>query len=231
LNPTVGDPDVFSWDEMVEKNQVVYFALGSTISKSAAYKLGKLAILDLLSYGGRNYAYVRKEKYKPVNVFIDELNNVVMNEFVDVVNKLRGTKVRTVCFTQTMQDLAAELPSENEAYKLMGSIAMHIQMKDETFKTSEFFSRKTSEVILKSVKRSSSSTGALGGTSDKDIDAFKASVSKSFTEEKSQVVMPDYTMHMAIGQGYLNKGDGTSKIRFPMYQEPEYNYLEEIGVK
>ena len=230
LNPAPGDSDVFSWDEMVEKNQVVYFALGSLISPGAAYSLGKLTIMDLLSYGGRTYAYVRSDKYKPVNLFIDELNNVVMNEFVDVVNKLRGANVRTVCFTQTMQDLTANLPSEDHAFQLMGSMGMHVQMKDETLKTSEFFSSKCGEVMVNTLSRGSSTSGGLDNTGDVDVDVFKATVTKSFKEEKKPLVDLDFTMHLPIGHGYLN-GDGVYKIQFPLYQKPEYNYLEKIGVK
>ena len=102
------DPDL-TWDGVVEKRKVVYFAMSSLMFGEVANRIGRVILQDLIGFLGRRYARDDPAKMTPLTILIDEFSNVAYPGFIDALNKGGGARANIMLAMQSLADPEASM--------------------------------------------------------------------------------------------------------------------------
>ena len=102
------DPDL-TWDGVVERRKVVYFAMSSLLYGEVANRIGRVILQDLIGFLGRRYAEDDPARMTPLTILIDEFSNVAYPGFIDALNKGGGAKANIMLAMQSLADPEAAM--------------------------------------------------------------------------------------------------------------------------
>lgn len=185
LSPEKGG---LSWETVDAHRQVVYLSLGSLLGGESAGAVAKMALLDIQGYVGARYAYSKGSG--PVWLFVDELGDVVTEQFVSLLNKSRGAGLRVVACGQTAADLEAALGSRAKALQVLGNASTIIQFRAQSSADAAVFSELSGERLLQVASDSVAYEPALFGSGWKGVDDFRARFGEARNSVEHALVPP-----------------------------------------
>lgn len=175
-----------SWDEVVDRREVVYFELGSLLAAETASAVARTTLLDLQSYVGARYAHGKTQQ--AVWLFVDELADAVTCEFVGLLGKSRGAGLRIVACGQTAADLEAALGSRARALQVIGNANTLIQLRCQNGPDAEMFADLSGERLLRLHSEGASYEPALLGAGLRTVDDYRAKFSESTSYREHPLV-------------------------------------------
>jgi hypothetical protein len=177
-----------SWDDVVERREVVYFELGSLLAGESASAVARTTLLDLQSFVGSRYAHDKTQE--PIWLFVDELADAVTSEFVSLLGKSRGAGLRIVACGQTTADLEAALGSRARAIQVVGNANTMIQMRCQNMADAEMFAGLSGERLLRLHSEGASYEPALLGSGLRTVDDYRAHFGESTSYREHPLVPP-----------------------------------------
>lgn len=217
--------DVFSWDdetdlpiitleEVIKEKKVVYLGLDSLSNAAMANAVGQAFIADLVSLCGKLYKTDPGKKF-PLALHVDEFSNVVIEEFITLLNKAGGVGIEVTAYTQTVNDIGAVFGSNKDKMKmLLGNFGTMIMLRIANKDTAEVFT-----LCLEEIKaRSSSPSTMANDRSDNDSgELFTTYNTDTVNEESKSIVTINDLYSLPKGQAFVLTNGGTVyKIRIPL---------------
>jgi conjugal transfer pilus assembly protein TraD len=218
-------PSDLDWERAIEKKKIVYMFFGSLLMPETAETIMQMAIQDLTSFIGARYAYTFKRD--PVNLFLDEFNEIVGENFITLLNKGRGAGLRMFLGTQSLSDMPAKLPTKYHAEQILDNLGNFIWLRVKQY-SADFFSEVAGTVNLKKSGKSVSYTPDLD---EKSELLYRSSYSESNSEERTFLVDPEWLKKLPDGHAFVMTGGRVYKVQFPLLPEPRVEYLKIKGIK
>ena len=97
-------PDLV-FEEILQKNLLVYVQLPSNLFKIQAPALGKVMLMDLQQEASLRQVFRDQRNQRPFSVNIDEFGTFADRSFIDSLNKLRDANILFTLSHQTLADL------------------------------------------------------------------------------------------------------------------------------
>ena len=217
-------PAELDWERAIEKKKVVYMFFSSLTIKETAEAVMQMCIQDLISFMGSRYSYSFKKT--PVNIFIDEFYEVLGPNFITMINKIRAAGGRLYLATQSLADLETKVPKSSMADQIKDNINIMQWMRTKK-NTADYFSLSAGEVTITRRSEGISYSPDLG---ESDI-SFRSSYSRSTSEMSIPLVDSTWIQRLPNGHGFVLNAGQVYKVRFPVLEEPNIDYLQEIKVK
>ena len=98
-----------TWDGIVKKETVVYFAMNSLMFGEVANRIGRVILQDLIGFLGRRYAYDDPDRMSPITILLDEFSNIAYPGFIDALNKGGGARAHFMLAMQSLADPEAAM--------------------------------------------------------------------------------------------------------------------------
>jgi hypothetical protein len=129
-------PADLTWEKIVDRQMVAYFALSALLLGEVANRIGRVILQDLTGYLGRRYAYGDVRTATPITILADEFSNVAYPLFVDALNKGGGAGVRFVLAMQSLADPEAAMGRE-QAQRVFDNLNTKIWFRLADHRTAE----------------------------------------------------------------------------------------------
>jgi len=194
-----------SWDDVVERREVVYFELGSLQAGESAGAVARATLLDLQSFVGARYAHGKTQE--SVWLFVDELADAVTTEFVGLLGKSRGAGLRIVGCGQTVADLEAALGSRARALQVLANANTMIQMRCQTADDAELFAGLSGDRLLRLHSEGASYEPALLGSGLRTVDDYRARFSE-LTSYREHPLVPAWLLSRLERARFYARIDG-----------------------
>lgn len=207
-DPTADDPrPITDMRRIIDRKQVAYIGLDSMSDNKVASEIGAILLADLTAVAGDRYNYAEPHKIAPVNLCVDEINEILNAPFIQVLNKGRGAQIRVIAATQSLADLEVRTGSKALAQQVIGNFNNLIAMR--TFGESQvFLASQMPRTSVEQVSRShSTSTGMAApvshgssmseSRSERDVERFPPALFGS---------LPDFEYIARIASGQIIKG-------------------------
>jgi conjugal transfer pilus assembly protein TraD len=121
---------------IIRYGQVAYIGLDTLSDPMVGPALGSILLAELASTAGDRYNY--GVGLRPVNIFVDEMGEVLVDSFTQILNKGAGSLLRMTVATQTFGDIAARLGSEHKARMVLGNLNNTIILRTLDVETQEY---------------------------------------------------------------------------------------------
>jgi conjugal transfer pilus assembly protein TraD len=203
-----------SWDDVVDRREVVYFELGSLLAGESASAVARTTLLDLQSFVGARYAHAKTRE--TIWLFVDELADAVTTEFVGLLGKSRGAGLRIVACGQTTADLEAALGSRARALQVLGNANTMIQMRCQNSADAELFAGLSGDRLLRLHSEGASYEPALLGSGLRTVDDYRAKFSDSTSYREHPMVPPWLLSRLERGRFYARIDGKIFQGRVPL---------------
>lgn len=224
LSPEHSD---LSWQQIIEKKQVVYFYLGSMIDDYVSSTVGKLLVQDLVSYVGQIYSFKEKSEFVPVHVMVDEVYSVIFEGYINMLNKSREAGVQMYLGLQTTADIEAK-GSVAIKKQLIGLIENIICLRTPELEMATKICENFGEVEIEKRMRMQGTSANPGSSGT----IFTSSVTERLDKQKVMLVLPEILTSLPRGHAIVSsEGRAPVKIKFPLIdRKPEeiVNFFEEF---
>jgi len=228
--------DIFSWtadnqlpvielESLMKEKKIVYMGLDAMSNKAMCEGVGQAIIADLISLCGRLY---KEEVAQCLDLclHVDEVNEIVRDEFVTLLNKAGGAGVKVTAYTQTVNDLGAAFSGNSHKSKMMlGNFGTVVMMRIANLDTARIFTE-CLEVVR---ARTQLPTTLLQDRSYPDGgEYFSTSNTDIVQEDKVSLVTENDLFSLPKGQALvLTDGGELYKIRIPL---PGHDENEQRGI-
>jgi conjugal transfer pilus assembly protein TraD len=199
-NPRYSEEDDFipvdetlTFDTVVEQGMILYVRTDSLVQNEVASVVGSIFLSDMAAYAGRRYSYDKRSAEEegraltPINLFIDETNEVMNDTTIQLLNKGRGAGFRLVLATQTIADLTVRLNSKDAAMKTLGNLNNIVALRLVDEETQKFVAGKLQETDLLSLNQA-----YRAGTGTDSVTEFAGHVTETLSESKGEVFPAPY---------------------------------------
>ncbi len=223
LSPEHSD---LSWQQIIEKKQVVYFYLGSMIDDYVSSTVGKLLVQDLVSYVGQIYSFNVKSSFVPVHVMVDEFYSVIFEGYVNMLNKSREAGVRMYLGMQTTADIEAK-GSVAIKKQIIGLIDNIICLRTPELEMATQICDNFGEVEIEKVMKMK---GVSANPSDPK-SVYTSSSTERLDKQAVPLISPEIITGLPRGHSVVStEGRPPIKMKFPLIdRNPEdiVNYFED----
>jgi len=215
-------PADLTWDGIVARQQVVYFALSSLLLGEIASRIGRVILQDLTGYLGRRYAYDDVRTACPITVVVDEFSNVAYPLFVDAVNKGGGAGARFILALQSLADPEAAMGREH-AQRLLDNLNTQIWFRLADPRTAEMATEGLGECTV--VVPEEGAGLAYGG-----LGRLVGSVNRHLKHQASPLLRPDWLLALPRGEAVVRMKGEVWKLRVPLLTPPPSTVLARLGL-
>ncbi|MGO9830215.1 MAG: type IV secretory system conjugative DNA transfer family protein [Myxococcaceae bacterium] len=98
------EPEIF-FEDVLERNRLVYVQLPSNLFKLQAPALGKCMLMDLQQEASLRQVFRERRNQRPFSVCVDEFGTFADISIIDSLNKLRDAHIQFTLSHQSMADL------------------------------------------------------------------------------------------------------------------------------
>lgn len=217
----VDDPrPIFSWQEVVARNGIVYVGLDALSDAEVAAAVGNSMFADLCSLAGQIYKFGHAQGLpinignRVINVHADEFNELIGPEFVPLLNKSGGAGFQVTAYTQTWDDVEARLGSAAKAEQIGGNFNSLFMLRVKNIRTAEILTNQLREVdVLKKTP-----VTAANDTSDPgEFADFSSKTEDRIAIKQVPLVSPADLVQLPKGQAFAQiDGGRLYKIRLPL---------------
>lgn len=137
---------------LTKQHAVVYVGLDTMTSAEVGAAVGSMMLADLTAVAGDRYKFDQKNN-GPVNIFIDEANEVANIPLIQLLNKSRGAGFRIFLATQTYSDFVARLGTKDYANQVLGNLNNLYAMRSNDPATQEFIISRMAKTKIKEIQR------------------------------------------------------------------------------
>jgi conjugal transfer pilus assembly protein TraD len=189
LSPDLDDnPNRPWWDmsKVVMANKVLYIGTNAMGNQSVSDAVAGMLVADLNEVSASRYNYeFTGEHY--INLDVDESASLVTPSFISLLNKARGSFIRTRFCTQVLPDFVVRLGTEAAKDQVVGNANQVLALRVKDQSTKEYLSAEMGEAVLTTTQTSQSTTPM---SSDKDITNFSGSYGERTTETEVPKISP-----------------------------------------
>lgn len=137
--------------QIINQAKVAYIGLDSLSDGVVASAIGSILLADLAAVAGDRYNFGVDNR--PVNLFIDEAEQVINDSTIQLLNKGRGAMFRLNIATQTIPDFIVRLGSKEKAMQVLGNINNTISLRVLDNETQLYMTESLPKTRLKYVMR------------------------------------------------------------------------------
>lgn len=180
LSPDGNDPDdnrpILNTRKIVESRSVLYVGLDALSDADVAAAIGQITLADLAAVAGHiyNYQTVNVQTY----VFVDEAAEVTCQQFVQLLNKGRGSGLNTVFAAQSLPDFVARTGDEAMARMILANANNLIALRTKD--------RTTQDFIVESLGKVPIYTGGVSHDTGAIVNRDPTNYSGSYSERKTE---------------------------------------------
>lgn len=138
------DPDdetdtrpITNLSRLIESNSVLYVGLDTLSDDKVGKAIANLLLADMAAFSGDRYNYTTRDT--PVNLFCDEVSELMNYALIRVLNKARGSGVTTYLAAQTFSDYIIALGSKDGAHQATGNANTVITLRQQDPETQKEF--------------------------------------------------------------------------------------------
>jgi hypothetical protein len=215
-------PADLTWERIVGREMVVYFALASLLLGEIAHRIGRVILQDLTGYLGRRYAYDDVRTAGPLTIVVDEFSNVAYPLFVDAVNKGGGAGARFVLAMQSLADPEAAMGREH-AQRLLDNLNTQLWFRLADPRTAERAIEGLGECTV--VVPEEGAGLAYGG-----LGRLVGSVNRHLKRQASPLLRPDWLLALPRGEAVVRMKGELWKLRVPLLTPPPPTVLARLGL-
>lgn len=207
-DPTANDRrPITDLRRIIDNGQGAYFGLDSLSDNKVASAIGAILLADATAVAGDRYNYADLKMIKPVNIFVDEINEILNAPFIQVLNKGRGAGFRVTAATQSLADMEVRTGSRAMAQQALGNFNTVISLR--VFAESQkFIAEQFPKAVIEQISRGhSTSTGMAAPTAhsssmsesraEREVDRFPAALLGS---------LPKFEYVARLASGRMVKG-------------------------
>lgn len=171
---------------MIRQGQAVYFGLDSLTDTIIASALGSIMLSDLTSVAGNRYNYPDGME-KPVNIFVDELAEVINDPMISLLARGRGAKVRVIAATQTVADLTARLGSDAKARQVIANCNNMVALRTPEPETQQYICDGLPKTVVKHIMQTQ------GTNTDAEVPlVYGSNYGERLMETEKELFSPEY---------------------------------------
>lgn len=189
LSPTKGDADprlVTDSASIIRGGKVAYIGLDSLTDGIIASAVGSILLSDLTSVAGSRYNY-SDGNYKHVNLYVDELAELVNDPLISLLARGRGANIRVTTATQTVADLSAKLGSEDKARQVISNCNNTIALRTPEPKTQQYLTEALPKTSIKHIMQTQ------GTNTDSEVPlVYGTNFGERLMETEKEIFSPEY---------------------------------------
>lgn len=215
---------IFDWLQVIRGKKIVYVGLDALSDSTVSSAVGNSMFADLCSTVGQIYKFgiqdniadsASKKTFNKINLYSDEFNELVGDEFIPLANKGGGAGLQLTVATQTGSDVLARLGSQAKANQVFGNFNNLICLRVLEESTARLLTDKLPQrVQVRDVIQASSANDAATLT---ESTHFSSHTEDRITVTEVPLISSDDLMQLPKGQAFcLLDGGQLYKVRFPL---------------
>ncbi|PIZ05164.1 MAG: conjugative coupling factor TraD, PFGI-1 class [Gammaproteobacteria bacterium CG_4_10_14_0_8_um_filter_38_16] len=215
---------IFDWLQVIRGKKIVYVGLDALSDSTVSSAVGNSMFADLCSTVGQIYKFgiqdgiadsLSKKTFNKINLYSDEFNELVGDEFIPLANKGGGAGLQLTVATQTGSDVLARLGSQAKANQVFGNFNNLICLRVLEESTARLLTDKLPQrVQVRDVIQVSSANDAATLT---ESTHFSSHTEDRITVTEVPLISSDDLMQLPKGQAFcLLDGGQLYKVRFPL---------------
>ncbi len=215
---------IFDWETVIRKRGIVYVGLDALSDLTVASAVGNSMFADLVSMAGHIYKFgindslpshiADKHEKIPINLYCDEFNELIGDEFIPLVNKGGGAGIQVTALSQTVSDILARIKDRAKAGQIVGNFNQLIMLRVKELETAEILTKNLHEVSILEVMATSATTDSSEVDSEQH---FQSNTGDRVTVKQKPMLSPADIMNLPKGQAFaLLEGSQLWKIRMPL---------------
>ncbi|WP_440993616.1 TraM recognition domain-containing protein [Cysteiniphilum litorale] len=209
-----------------KRNAIVYIGISSLSNKVLSSTIIRSFLADLTNYAGVMNDQGRKvgKNGEGAFIYIDETAEVANDEFIQLLNKARGTGFRISWATQTLKDLAAAYDgSELKAAQVIAnSQGWKLIFRIKEYNDAKVICDSFDTIIAQSATQDS-------GVNDMNGHGFRSSNKDTINSEKVSLLTPELLMSLPNGHAiFINAANQAYKVRFPILKPDNPDFAQDI---
>ncbi len=216
----------FNLSAFLKEQKVLCIGLNSLRDELAGRMVGSLLLADLTAVAGEIFNTVKPKDMQPINIFVDEVCEVLNDPFVQLLNKGRGAGIRLFVATQSISDFAAKTGGKDRANQILGNINNKFAFRTLDEATQKYLSDHMPKTTVKYLVRSH----GVGGRAGQYLS--QSGHSEERLMEKEYPLCPPQLFAMLPNLEYVAfiSGGKTLKGRIPIIVDDE-ELLQKKSVK
>ncbi|MDA3961231.1 MAG: hypothetical protein PF961_10610 [Planctomycetota bacterium] len=221
------DPDI-TWKRIHEEKLIVILALGSMTDQKASDAVSKAFVQSLLGYGG----HIQDRGGADLDLLYvgDEMFSWITADWASIVDKLRGTGVRTVGLCQSEAGMRYATKNPDLFTHIVTNVTNRYTCASPNRADQEAFTNGLGTVIGFVPVRTVTETPALGSAGNQQVSQFSGSESWNWTSEKLPKLEPEYIGKMPIGMFFRRVQDLLHVYQAPLVERAPVSYLAQVGM-
>jgi hypothetical protein len=215
-------PADLTWERIVDRQMVAYFALSALLLGEVANRIGRVILQDLTGYLGRRYAYGDVRTATPITIVADEFSNVAYPLFVDALNKGGGAGARFVLAMQSLADPEAAMGRE-QAQRVFDNLNTKIWFRLADHRTAEEATAGLGECTVWLPEDGVGLTyGGLGGLTGR--------IDRRLKQQQVPLLRPAWLTALPRGEALVRLRGEVWKLRVPLLTPPAPDALARLGL-
>jgi hypothetical protein len=217
--------------EVIDAGGIVYVEVPTQAKGPQSRAISRMLMMELQLLSADRASGV-ESKDVPVAVSIDECGSLLYNEFVNYIDKSRGSNFMTLLAHQSLANFSKAHLDSSFSSEIMDNTANKIILSLNDVHTQEYFAKVLgeTETMRRSVSESAGSSTGGGGSSSSPIGGFSGHKSKGISQQHAEVretVVSASDLATKKGTGYARilTGDESSE-RYAI----TLNYISEKGL-
>ncbi len=221
---------LLEWEQVIRKKGIVYIGLDAMADFTVASAVGNAMLMDFVSTASRIYKEgvlgdtpggIQSEEIA-VWMYLDEVDALVGDEFIPMVNKIRGAGVGIVALSQAVQDFEVALNSVAKQKVIIGNFNNVIMFRVRNKETAALIADQSPTVR---VLQLTDITTATDTDNMLDGSLFKSSNEDRSTNTETPMITEWMVMRLPIGQAFASvEGGRLMKLHYP-FRVRDYRQL------
>lgn len=204
---------VVDFETLVKRKHILYVGLDALTNAPMSGAIGQAMVADLVSLFGRLLKDTNPNP-RPLCCYFDELSEILPDAFIRLLNKAGGAGAKVTALSQTVNDLAATLGSEDKAQMLLGNFGVTIMLCVANYATAHAFTDSLETVQTRLLVPSATAEDSGTGQSD---TLFTTANTDTISQTPTPLVHENDVFSLPKGQAFVRTNGGeVYKIRIPL---------------
>lgn len=212
---------LLDWEQAIRRRSIVYIGLDAMADYQVASATGSAMLSDLVSTASRIYKEgvlgdipggIPNEEISSW-IYLDEVDALVGDEFIPMVNKIRGAGIGITALSQTVQDFEVALNSVAKQKVVIGNFNNLIMFRVRNIETASLISDQSPKVRvlqITDITTSQDTDNMLDGS------LFKSSNEDRVTSTETDMITGSMVMRLPTGQAFASiEGGRLMKLQLP----------------
>jgi hypothetical protein len=132
--------DALTWEQIDRERMIVVLQTHSLSTREMGRKIGKLFLQDFQGYIGHRYASGELAGRAPIHLIIDEMGEMIYDDFTGAINKIGEASARLFMGWQTEADLDSEIGIQR-AKVVRANVKTRLFLRIDDAETAQHISR------------------------------------------------------------------------------------------